>query len=125
MLVPAVAEAIAALRANYPAHALSVTEDTDGGAVVVIQDIDVSAACMPATTWIGFRITFQYPYADIYPHYARPDLVRRDGSVLGALVDFDGQKALQISRRSNHRDPARDTAVLKLQRVVQWLIAPR
>lgn len=125
MLVPAVAEAVEALRANYPSHVLTATEDADGGTVVIIQDIDVSAGCAPATTWIGFRITFQYPYADIYPHYVRPDLVRRDGAVLGSLVEFQGQKALQISRRSNHRDPALDTAVLKLQRVVQWLTALR
>lgn len=125
MLLPAVAQAIEEVQANFSAHPLTITEDGQGGAVVVINEIDLGSDYEPSTTWIGFRITFQYPYADVYPHYARPDLCRKDGRSLGSIVEFDGGQALQISRRSNRRDPALDSAVCKLQRILHWLEAPR
>jgi hypothetical protein len=34
---------------------------------------------------------------------------------------FEGREAIQISRVSNKRDPARETAVLKLLKVMIWL----
>ena len=36
-----------------------------------------------AQVWIGFRITFQYPYADVYPHFTNANLARSDGRSLG------------------------------------------
>lgn len=77
-----------------------------------------------ADTWIGFQITFQYPYADVYPHFTRPDLTRLDGRALGegfGTAQFRNQPAIQISRRSNKLNPATDTATLKLLKVLQWL----
>jgi hypothetical protein len=123
MLLPAVAQAIEEVRANFPDHPLTLTEDGHGGAVIVIDGIDLGSDYEPSTSWIGFRITFQYPYADVYPHYARPDLHRKDGRSLGSIVEFDGRQALQISRRSNRRDPALDSAARKLQRILHWLEA--
>ncbi len=75
-------------------------------------------------TWIGFLITFQYPYADVYPHFVRHDLKRADGHPLGqglAPAQFRNQPAIQVSRKSNKLNPATDTACLKLLKVLQWL----
>ena len=77
--------------------------------------------------WIGFHVTFQYPYADVYPHFTNPELARADGGGLGGgfgTAKFRGQPAIQISRRSNNLNPARDTAALKLLKVVKWMKDP-
>jgi hypothetical protein len=75
-------------------------------------------------TWFGFRITHTYPYADVYPHFVRHDLSRRDKKALGvglSMGNFRNRPAVQISRRSNRLDAATDTALLKLQKVIKWL----
>ncbi|HVV12775.1 hypothetical protein [Amycolatopsis sp.] len=36
------------------------------------------------------------------------------------LVDWSGRAALQLSRRSNRWNPARDNAALKAQKVITW-----
>ena len=80
-----------------------------------------------AQVWIGFQITFQYPYADVYPHFTNPDLARSDGAGLGGgfgTATFRGQPAIQISRRSNRLNPETDTAALKLLKVIQWMKRP-
>ena len=71
-----------------------------------------------------FAIGFQYPYADIYPLFVRPDLVRTDDQPHGegiSLTSFEGEPALQLSRRSNHLNPEIDTAALKVTKVIEWL----
>ena len=121
----AVQRAIDQLRAAYREANLIVQEDGDGGAWLVLEPISIGSLYIYETTWIGFRITFQYPYADVYPHFVRGDLVRRDGRALGDGISggqtFLGRPALQLSRRSNRLDPATDTAALKLGKVLQWL----
>lgn len=76
-------------------------------------------------TWVGFRITFQYPNADVYPHYVRGDLSRRDrgnhSAGIQAGYTFEDRSALQLSRRSNRLNPAIDSAALKLLKVLEWL----
>ena len=61
----------------------------------------------------------------MYPHFVRSDLQRKDGRPLGEAVTgghtFLGRSALQLSRRSNRLNPAVDTALLKLMKVLQWL----
>ena len=74
--------------------------------------------------WLGFHITFQYPYADVYPHFTNADLARSDGGHLEGgfgTASFQGQPAIQISRRSNRLNPETDTAALKLLKVVTWM----
>ena len=59
-------------------------------------------------TWVGFCISYQYPHADIYPLFVRADLTRVDGGSHGegiSLQTFEGQPALQLSRRSNRLNP--------------------
>jgi hypothetical protein len=101
-----------------------VRDDGEGGAYVIAEAVDPGGIYVQDQTWVGFRITFQYPYTDVYPHYVRGDLARKDGQPLGeamAPTTFEERSAIQISRRSNHLDPRRDTAALKLQKILMWL----
>lgn len=123
-MAPTVAEAIEEIRATFDTSTVTVKEDGEGGAYVRIDPVDPGAPYTQRQTWIGFRITAQYPYADVYPLFVRPDLSRADGAALGeglAPNSFDGQPAIQVSRRSNHLNPATDTAVIKVLKVLDWM----
>lgn len=50
-----------------------------GGAVVIVERRDLDERYVQGETWIGFQITFQYRYSDVYPHFVRGDLARADG----------------------------------------------
>lgn len=121
----AVGKAIADIRANWADAIVTAEPDNDGGAYVIVEPVTLGELYTHAATWIGFRITFQYPYADVYPHFVRSDLLRKDGRALGDGIStghtFAGRSAIQISRRSNRLNPATDTATLKLGKVLQWL----
>ena len=119
-----VQEAIAEIRHTWPAAAVTAKDDGEGGAYVRIEPIDPGAPYVQRETWIAFRITAQYPYADVYPLFVRPDLTRTDGQPLGealTLTPFDGEPAIQVSRKQNHLDPTADTAAIKVLKVIKWL----
>ena len=121
---PAIEQAIEELRRCFSDAAVAVAAKDDGSAIVTIDSIDLGPLYIPQQTWIKFEITFQYPYADIYPLFVRPDLVRADGQPHGKGItsaQFEGQNALQLSRRSNHLDPEIDNAALKVTKVIQWI----
>ena len=121
---PAIEQAIEELRRCFSGAAVAADAKDDGSAVVTIDFVDLGPLYIPEQTWIKFAITFQYPYADIYPLFARPDLVRADGQPHGRgikLTSFEDQPALQLSRQSNHLNPEIDTAALKVTKVIQWL----
>lgn len=121
---PAVARAIEELRAGHPGVTLETVEDGDGGARVIVERVVLGGTWREGTSWVGFRIPFTYPYADIYPHFVRGDLTRRDGGPLGEALSpttFEGRPAIQVSRRSNRRDPSIETAHIKLLKVLAWL----
>ncbi|OEJ61084.1 hypothetical protein BGM19_26790 [Streptomyces agglomeratus] len=123
-MIPLVTRAIDEVRAAFPDAEINVREEPDGGAVVFLESVDPGAQYQQRETWIGFRITFQYPYSDVYPHFVRGDLSRLDGAVLGegmTVTTFEERPAVQISRRSNRLNPATDTAVIKLHKVLTWL----
>jgi len=121
---PEVERAIAEIRGAY-SETVTVREDGEGGAYVIVDEVDPGPMYRERLTWIGFRITFQYPYSDTYPHYVRGDLSRVDGRGLGEGMSpnqkFEGRSAVQISRRSNHLDPRTQTALIKLEKVLAWL----
>jgi hypothetical protein len=121
----AVEIAIEEIRASYSDATVTVQEDNDGGAHVIVEPVSIGDVYVHDTSWIGFRITFQYPYADVYPHFVRSGLQRRDGRPLGDGISeghtFLGRSAVQLSRRSKNLNPAVDTAVLKLTKVLRWL----
>lgn len=123
-LLPPVEKAIAEIRVCFPDNSLEFFADGSGGALVILRGIPLGPPWAQADTWIGFQITFQYPYADVYPHFVRHDLSRADGKPFGpglGVAQFRGQPAIQISRRSNKLNPATDTAKLKLLKVLKWL----
>lgn len=123
-MTPTVAQAIDEIKATYESATLTVDEDGEGGAFVRIEPVDPGSPYVQRETWIGFRITAQYPYADVYPHFVRSDLARADGKPLGEAMSpnpYRGEQAIQVSRRSNHLNPATDTAALKLQKVLAWM----
>ena len=126
-ITTSVAEALVEIRASWPNSAVDVEPDGAGGAYVVVREIPLRTPYVQSDTWVGFQITFQYPYADVYPHFVRPDLTRTDGKPLrtglGSGAQFRGQPAIQVSRRSNKLNPATDTANLKLLKVHRWLLS--
>jgi hypothetical protein len=122
----AITSAIGDLARSFSDSRTSYIDDRQGGAWVLVEDVDVGSAFTPRTTWVGFAISALYPRADVYPHFVRPDLARTDGGPLTAPLN-PGQSmpgfnraAIMVSRRSNRWDPARDTAALKLHRVLLW-----
>jgi len=123
-MTPAVAEAVEEIKAAHLGATIAVREDGGGGAFVTVEPVDPGSAYTQRETWIGFQITFQYPYADVYPHFVRGDLTRLDGQPLGEAMSsstFEGRSAVQISRKSNRLNPASDTAAVKLMKILEWL----
>lgn len=124
-MTPAVARAIDEIRCSFPECRVEVEPDASGGAYVFVHGVPLGAPYTQDQTWFGFHITFQYPYADVYPHFVRPDLCRLDGRRLGEGTgggSFRSRAAIQLSRRSNRLNPATDTAALKLLKVIRWLL---
>jgi|ERR1043165_5984261 hypothetical protein len=120
----AVEKAIAELRVTFPDAAVTVEEDGDGGAYITLDPVPIIGPYTQTETWVGFHIGFQYPASDVYPHFVRADLARRDGAALGegmSPVQYRGRAAIQISRRSNKLDPAIQTAAHKVLKVLAWM----
>ena len=126
-IVPTVAKAVDELRSAFDQCSVEAEADGSGGAYVVVKGIPLGFPYRQTDTWIGFQITFQYPYADVYPHFTDPSLARADEKDLGSGFgsgQFRNQPSIQISRRSNRLNPVTDTATLKLLKVIQWLKNP-
>ncbi|WP_369368175.1 hypothetical protein AB5L52_40165 [Streptomyces sp. CG4] len=122
-LIPAIAEAVEAVRSHFAGHPVAVRTDGAGGVVVIIEDVPVGSAYTPSVTWLGFQISAAYPDADVYPHYTGV-LTRADGQPHGPAiqrVQWQDRPAMQISRRSNRRDATVDNAALKAERIRRWL----
>ena len=126
---PDVETAIQEIRAAF-GREVEVQPDEEEGAFVKVFDLDIGSHYEPERSWVAFRITFQYPFADVYPHFLVPNLKRKDGLELTNPLHPKDQfwsppsgkeAAVMLSRRSNRRDAAVDTAALKLQRVLEWL----
>lgn len=123
-IVPSVELGIQQIHSTFPSCELTVQADDNGGAFVRVGNIPLGPPFKNSTIWIGFQITFQYPHADVYPHFTTPELTRLDNQDLGqgyGKAAFQGSPALQISRRSNNLNPQTDTAALKLQKVIRWM----
>ncbi len=117
--------AIEELRAAFPGGQVSAEAEAQGGAYVTVTGLDFGASYNPSTTWIGFLIGFQYPRADVYPHFMDPSVKRVDGQAHGVSFQLSqkwrDKDAIQVSRRSNRLDPTVDTAATKLAKVLEWV----
>lgn len=123
-IAPPVSQAIEEIRRTFDRCTAECAPDGAGGAIVIVRGISLGCPYAQAEVWIGFHITFQYPFADVYPHFTNPELARIDGRDLGGgfgTATFQGQPAIQISRRSNRLNPITDTAALKLLKVIKWM----
>jgi hypothetical protein len=125
-MTPEVEAAIEEIKQTFVGHTVHVEPEAQGGAIVVVDDLAIGERYRPSISWFGFTIPFQYPRADVYPHFVTPDLQRVDGRGLGQ--GFSGptswnnnKSAIQISRRSNRWDPSLDTAAGKLLKVLEWV----
>jgi hypothetical protein len=127
---PEIQKAIDEIKAAFQDVALDIEPDQEGGVYVRAHDLSVGLQYEPERSWSAFRITFQYPFADIYPHFFVPDLRRKDGRPLGEGFHSTGQvwqhpggrePATMVSRRSKDRNPATETAALKLAKVLDWI----
>lgn len=124
-MTPEVQKAIREIQEIFSSHQVEATEDGQGGAFVIVGDLPIGEQYIPSNSWVGFRMTFQYPNADVYPHYIDGSLRRKDGRNFGQGLsrprDWQGRSAIQVSRRSNRLNPAVDTAATKLTKVLSWL----
>jgi hypothetical protein len=126
-LTPGVEGAVDQIRRAFPDNTVQVLGDGAGGAYILVEDLPIGAGFDPARSWVAFLIPYMYPAGDIYPHWVRPDLAFADGRPLapplnpGQQVPLFDRPAVMISRRSNRWNPAQDTALLKLLRVLKFL----
>lgn len=120
-----VSAAVENLRACFPDSKVFLEVDGNGGARVAIESVPLSDTYVQSETWIAGHLVPQLPYADIYPLFVRGDLARRDGRPLGSGLSagqmFIGRSAVQVSRRSNRRDPSIELAGHKFLKVITWL----
>ena len=125
----AVIQAIEEFKAQFGDPRVEAAELPDGGARVVVQAMELGPPYQQIDSWFGFTLTPLYPYADVYPHFLRPDLCRLDGQPLQAPIHvgntFYGQPAVMVSRRTRLTGPANpNSALLKLLKVQKWLRSP-
>jgi hypothetical protein len=120
-----VLEAIEELKRAFPSSAVTVAEDGQGGARVIIETVDLGGRYVPRTTWMGGHITALYPNADIYPVFVGGDVSRTDGRTFEAPVTtghiFEGRPALQVSRMNNQMHLARQTALAKFLKILHFM----
>ena len=120
-----VGEAIEELKRAFPGSELTVSEDGEGGAHVVVERVAISSRYEPERSWLGGHIPAQYPYADIYPVFMDAAVRRRDGRGFEAPITeghtFCGRPAIQISRRNNRIPNSGQSAVAKFLKIVDFL----
>jgi hypothetical protein len=122
-----VEQAVAQLRMTFEGHRIDIEPDSDGGAYVRVHDLDLGDQYEPHKSWMAFHITFQYPHADVYPHFCVTGLKKNGAEVTPPFHKGEwktptvAEPATSVSRRSNHIDPAVDTAAIKLLKVLEWM----
>jgi hypothetical protein len=120
-----VSSAIQELERQFEIATLTVNEDGQGGARVIMEPVNIGKRFRPEVTWFGFHIPAQYPYADIYPVFMGDDVVRTDGISFSAPVTaghhFEGRPAIQVSRRSAAAEGGSQKATAKILKVLDFL----
>lgn len=123
-----VRQALDEIKCLFSGHAIDVVPDEQGGVFVRVHELEIGDQYLPNVTWIGFRITFQCPFPDVYPHFTDPSIQRKDGKPL--RDGFSRQKwqfgkdhlqVTQISRRSKKHNPQENTPGVKLGKVLDWI----
>jgi len=122
-----VEEAIQELKSAYGPENVTSTPDSEGGAYVLVSNLFIGEKYTPSTIWCRFRITHMYPLAQVYPHFVNSELKRSDNQPLGegfssSPVVHNEIQTVQVSRTSKKWNPATDTAQIKLEKVLKWMI---
>ena len=120
-----VSTAIEELKRQFSTATVTVRDDGQGGAYVVMEPCELGGKFQPPATWIGFQISAQYPYADIYPVFIGEEVRRADGVAFQAPVtpghQFEGRAAIQISRRNAAAQTGSQKATAKVLKVLDFL----
>ena len=120
-----IGEAIEELKRAFPGSEVTVSEDGQGGAHVMVENVAIGERYQPELSWLGGHIPAQYPYADIYPVFMDDAVRRRDGKAFEAPIttghNFCGRPAIQISRRNNRMQNSGQTAVAKFLKILDFL----
>ncbi|WP_053381907.1 hypothetical protein [Nitrospira moscoviensis] len=120
-----VSKSIEELKRQFPSAELTIREDGHGGAMVIVEPVSVGGKYNPHMTWVGFHITAQYPYADIYPIFIGAEIKRVDGREFQAPVthghQFEGRPAIQVSRRSGAAQNGLQRATTKILKILDFL----
>jgi hypothetical protein len=122
---PEVNKAIKELECQFDKSSISVREDDQGGAYVIIDPVSLSGKLTPEQTWIGFHLPSLYPYADIYPVFMGAEVKRTDGVAFQAPVttnhNFEKRAAIQISRRNGTAQNGQQKAVSKILKILDFM----
>ena len=125
-VTPEIQLALDELRATFVTSEIRIQETGDGGAWVEVNPVALGGPFEQQSTSFGFLLSFQYPAADVYPHFVRPDLSRRDGGPLGQAFQSvnwgpEALAGIQVSRATRQVNPEVDTAALKLLKVIAFM----
>jgi hypothetical protein len=124
-VTPDVERAVKAIRETFDGANMLVEDDGAGGAHVIVEGLDLGPRFNPSKTWLGGHLTAQVPYSDVYPLFVGAEVRWADGRGFSAPLsvghNFRGRVAIQVSRRSNRRDPKLETPVAKFNKVLHWL----
>jgi hypothetical protein len=120
-----VATGIDDLKRQFGSAQFTIREDGQGGAYVVMDPINLGEKFTPQTSWMGFHIPAQYPYADIYPVFISANVQRANGKPFEVPVTpghtFEGRPALQISRRNSAAQNGLQKVSTKILKVLDFL----
>ncbi len=120
-----VSKAIEELKLQFGSSNVTANEDGQGGAYVFIEPVPIGPRFRPESTWFGFHVTAQYPYADIYPLFMAPNVTRVDNKPFVPPITpnggFQGKPAIQISRRNSAAQGGQQKAVAKILKVIDFL----
>lgn len=113
------------LKRQFSTASFAVREDGQGGAYVIIEPVTLGPRFVPSSTWVGFQIPPQYPYADIYPVFIAAEVRRADGIPFVPPVtpgpNFEGRPSIQISRRNSAAQNGLQKAPAKVLKVLDFL----
>jgi hypothetical protein len=117
--------AIDELQSQFVGASIMSRDDGQGGAFVVMEPVSLGPRFEPSETWVGFHITAQYPYADIYPVFVGSNIIRVDGLPFQAPVTpnhkFEGRPAVQVSRRNSSAQTGLQSAKTKILKIINFL----
>ncbi len=124
-MTPEVECAVRAIRETFVGATVLLEEDGAGGAYVIVEGVNLGPRFNPSETWLGGHLTAQVPYSDVYPLFMGAEVRWADSRAFSAPIsaghNFRGRGAIQLSRKSNRRDPKFEKPVTKFNKVLHWL----